>query len=219
MEGRDYQIFDSPDLGNQAGRGGDRRSINYLLSISTAKEIAMAENSKQGRNIRQYLIKVEEAWNTPDMVIMRGYQALQRKLENQQKWIDLTQAENDKLSEQSKSLSAKNALLTGHIKRTRHKIEIYDLMMDSDVGFSMATVAEILNILKVGRNKIFRILRESGILHEDNTPKQQYIESGFFEVRDVSINGTVFKMTLTTFKGIDFVRKTALNYQETARFV
>jgi len=28
VEGRDYYVIDSPDLGNQTGRGGDRRSIN-----------------------------------------------------------------------------------------------------------------------------------------------------------------------------------------------
>jgi len=56
IEGGDYHVFDSPNLGNQTGRGGDRRSINYALSISTAKEIAMVENSDQGRRIRRYLI-------------------------------------------------------------------------------------------------------------------------------------------------------------------
>ena len=42
-ECRDYHIFDSPDLGNQTGRGGDRRSVNYYLSLSMAKEIAIVE--------------------------------------------------------------------------------------------------------------------------------------------------------------------------------
>jgi phage anti-repressor protein len=73
-EGEDYHL-DSPNLGNQdVGWGGDRRSIDYLLSVGMAKEIAIMENNKKGREIRRYLIKVEEAWNTPEMVVQRALQ-------------------------------------------------------------------------------------------------------------------------------------------------
>lgn len=42
--------FDSNEMGNQAsGRGGDRRSIEYHISIGMAKELAMVENNDQGR--------------------------------------------------------------------------------------------------------------------------------------------------------------------------
>ncbi|APR05672.1 antA/AntB antirepressor family protein [Thauera chlorobenzoica] len=58
--GRDF--FDSSDLGNQKqkGRGGDRRSMNYLLTVATAKELAMVEHTDQGRAIRRALIETEE---------------------------------------------------------------------------------------------------------------------------------------------------------------
>ena len=42
--------FDSPEMGNQTScRGGDRRSIEYHISLDMAKELAMVENNDQGR--------------------------------------------------------------------------------------------------------------------------------------------------------------------------
>lgn len=63
FEGTDYAIFDSPRLANQkptSGRGGDRKSIGYLLSLNTAKEVAMMERNAQGRAVRNYFIDCEK---------------------------------------------------------------------------------------------------------------------------------------------------------------
>lgn len=71
IENDDYVFFDSPELVNQsiknkqlnkreAVRGGDRRSIDYHLTLNMAKELAMIENNEKGRAIRKYFIRCEE---------------------------------------------------------------------------------------------------------------------------------------------------------------
>lgn len=47
-EEHDYVIFGSPSLGNQKGRGGDRRSREYALTLDMAKELAMVERNEKG---------------------------------------------------------------------------------------------------------------------------------------------------------------------------
>ncbi|QZY62865.1 antA/AntB antirepressor family protein [Providencia rettgeri] len=71
VEGADYQSDDdfnircllneqySPVLGNNTKRG--RPEKDYLLTLGMAKELAMVERTEQGRLIRQYFIKCEEA--------------------------------------------------------------------------------------------------------------------------------------------------------------
>ena len=59
VENVDYVVVDSPDRGNQTGRGGDRKSKAYYLTLDTAKEIAMVENNEQGRAARRYFIECE----------------------------------------------------------------------------------------------------------------------------------------------------------------
>jgi phage anti-repressor protein len=72
VEGKDYLIshgLSSPNLASSKAR--PQKIIDYILFLQMAKEIAMVENNAKGREIRRYLIKVEEAWNTPEMLIKR----------------------------------------------------------------------------------------------------------------------------------------------------
>lgn len=60
VDGEDFKL-DSPKRGNQSGRGGDRRSRDYHLTLDMAKELAMVENNDRGREVRRYFIRVEQA--------------------------------------------------------------------------------------------------------------------------------------------------------------
>lgn len=58
--GVDFWTFDYSKLSNQKKtRGGDRRSIDYRLTLDMAKELAMLENNDIGRKVRRYFIQCE----------------------------------------------------------------------------------------------------------------------------------------------------------------
>lgn len=72
IENENYKI-ETPLKVNQNAKGGDRRSMDYLIKVSTAKEIAMVAGSKGGRTseelkemsklVRRYFITIEKAFN------------------------------------------------------------------------------------------------------------------------------------------------------------
>lgn len=71
LESVDYKL-ETLSKGNQTHKGGDRRSVDYLIQVSTAKEIAMVAGSKGGNTskelkemsklVRKYFIVIEKAF-------------------------------------------------------------------------------------------------------------------------------------------------------------
>ena len=57
-EGQDYVIHKIVKTGN--GASGKHYQIDYIISLDTAKHIAMLERNEQGHKIRQYFIEVEK---------------------------------------------------------------------------------------------------------------------------------------------------------------
>ena len=164
-------------LGNRSDGLSGKPRQDYLLTLTTAKEIAMVENNEKGREIRLYLIKVEEAWNTPDMVILRGYQALQKKVEAERK----ARVE----AEQRLAIAEPKAAFT-------------DLAIQSKDALLMNDTAKILK-LGYGDKTLFKNLRDKGILMTDNVPYQEYIKRGYFIVDENPIlMGSITKITKVT---------------------
>jgi phage anti-repressor protein len=75
VEGEDYRLVKFGDVVNRP-QGGGKIGDAYFLTLDTAKEIAIVESNEKGREIRQYLIKVEEAWNRPEMIVHRAAQVI-----------------------------------------------------------------------------------------------------------------------------------------------
>lgn len=68
--------------GRTNGKGGDRRSLDYYLTLDMAKELAMVERNEKGRQARRYFIecekKLKEQVQTPSS--LTDEQALEAKL-------------------------------------------------------------------------------------------------------------------------------------------
>ena len=119
IKGDDFLIFDSLEFRNQSTnneqwttkRGGDRKSIDYILTIGTAKELAMIENNEKGRAIRKYFIRCEEHLKEIAPTIQK--KALNR-LKARLKVADYSRPMCDALTEQRKALgkSANNTVFT-----------------------------------------------------------------------------------------------------------
>lgn len=88
------------------------------------------------------------------------------------------------------------------------KAEMYDVALSAKNAQSMSIVAKTLGW---GRNRLFAFLRDKGVLRHNNEPYQEYVERGYFVVRQVPISrssGVQNKpQTLVTAKGMDYIGK------------
>lgn len=101
------------------------------------------------------------------------------------------------------------------------KAEFYDAVVESPDAVDMAVAAKTLN-MGVGRNTMFKILREAGILQKDNTPYQTYVDRGYFRCIESKFgmpDGTqhINIKTVVQQKGLDFIRKVILSAQKKHR--
>lgn len=183
----------------QNNGGIQKRELqDYNLSIDMAKQICMVQKNEKARAIRQYLIDLEKAWNTPEQVMARA-------LKIADKTIDSLKLEN-------KQLLADN-------QRMKPKEIFADAVETSKSSILIGDLAKLIcqNGYSIGQNRLFEWLRANGYLLSNgaskNMPAQRYMDSGYFEVKERVISNPdgstrITKTTKVTGKGqIYFVNK------------
>ena len=84
------------------------------------------------------------------------------------------------------------------------KADFYDTVANSESLLSMADVAKVLD-KGIGRNRLFKLLRDKGILQSNNVPYQRFVDAGYFKVIESSYmagdNAIVSTVTYAKQKG------------------
>lgn len=187
VEGEDYT---SVPTGTLVNNGAFRELDDYKLSVDMAKHLCLMSRTEKGKQCRQYLIDLEKAWNTPEQVFSRALKMADRTIAS--------------LRQQALALTTKNAEM-------KPKAEFFDAVAGSKDAIQMADVAKVLD-MGIGRNQLFKLLRDKGILQQNNVPYQTYIDRGYFRVIEQKYNRSdgsvgINIKTLVYQKGVDFIRK------------
>lgn len=98
------------------------------------------------------------------------------------------------------------------------KAEQFDRFISGENYQDMNTTAKVMGW---GRNKLFAELRRRKILMRDNKPYQEYIDRGYFVVKEKPIDMGEFTFnkpqTYVTPKGVDFIDRLVNGQRETAQ--
>lgn len=68
----------------ESGNGANRLYDDLALKLDIAKHISMLTKTPKGEEARNYFIKLEKMWNSPEMVIQRAMQFQQQKIDSLQ---------------------------------------------------------------------------------------------------------------------------------------
>lgn len=97
------------------------------------------------------------------------------------------------------------------LEEMKPKAEFFDAVANTRDLVDIGEVSKILAIKDLGRNNLYRLLRETGILMKDREPKQQYVNQGYFRIieQHFTIKGKnkVNLKTMVTQRGLDFIRR------------
>lgn len=165
--------------------GATRQLDDYAITTEMAKHIAMMTGTEKGFEIRDYFIKVEKAWNNPEMVVQRALQIQTRKV---------------------KKLELEN-------ERMKPKALFADSVSASHSTILIGELAKILrgNGVDIGATRLFKWMRDNGYLisrqgSDWNMPTQRAMNLGLFKIKETSISHSdgsvsVSKTTKVTGKG------------------
>lgn len=188
-ENEDFKAISHKRL---TAQGNETTYIDHEISIDMAKQICMIQRSPEGKQIRQYFLDLEKAWNTPEQIFARA-------LKMADKTID--------------KLKSDNAILIEDNERMKPKEIFADAVTASDTSILIGELAKILrqNGVQTGQNKLFEWLRNNGYLikrkgSDWNMPTQKAMDMDLFEIKETVINNPngstkISKTTKVTGKG------------------
>ncbi len=141
--------------------------IDHALTIDTAKEIAMIQRNEIGRAVRQHFIRIEDAWNSPEMIVERALQIQTNKVEK----------------------------LEAQVEENKPKVLFADSVVGSQSSILVGELAKLLkqNGVDIGQNRLFEWMRESGYLIKQkgenyNLPTQRSADLEIMDIKKRTIN-------------------------------
>lgn len=170
IEGEDFNKCTSSTVVNN---GAIRQLEDYEITVLMAKHLAMMSRTEKGKQIRDYLIDLEKAWNTPEQIMARALKVADKRIE---------------------SLKQDNAVLAQDVERMRPKEIFADAVAASHTSILIGELAKLLkqNGVETGQRRLFSWLRNHGYLIKSgssrNMPTQKSMELGLFEIKETTIS-------------------------------
>ena len=190
--------FTSVKSSTVVNNGAERELQDYDLSVDMAKHICMVQRTEKAKEVRQYLIDLEKAWNTPEQVMARALKLADRTIEQ---------------------LKSDNKVLEQKIEQDKPKVIFSDAVSTSHTSILVGDLAKLIcqNGVQIGQKRLFEWLRQNGYIIKSgsskNMPMQRYVEQGLFEVKESNVQNPdgsvrITKTTKVTGKGqVYFVNK------------
>lgn len=194
-ENEDFKAISQKRL---TAQGNETTYIDHEISLDMAKHICMIQRTPEGKAVRQYLIDLEKAWNSPEQVYARALKMADTEIAK---------------------LKGDNSLLIADNERMKPKEIFADAVATSKTSILIGDLAKLIcqNGYQIGQKRLFSWMRENGYLIKRgssmNMPIQRYVEQGLFEVKESNVQNPdgsvrITKTTKVTGKGqIYFVNK------------
>lgn len=171
VEGEDYYKCTSSTVVNN---GAVRELEDYQISVLMAKHLAMMSRTEKGKKVRDYLIALEKAWNTPEQVMARALRIADRTIDE---------------------LKLNNQRLVAVNEEMRPKAIFADAVAASHTSILIGDLAKLIsqNGVNIGQKRLFKWLRDNGYLikregSDRNMPTKRSMEMKLFEVKESTIS-------------------------------
>lgn len=134
IENVDYVAISQKRL---TAQGNMTEFVDHHMKIEMAKEISMLQRNDKGKQARQYFLDLERQWNSPEMVIKRAHEFLQRRVV---------------------ALTTENLLLTQQNNELQPKASYYDMVLQNKSLLSVSKIAKDFGMSAIALNQMLHDL-------------------------------------------------------------
>ncbi|WP_289146514.1 phage antirepressor KilAC domain-containing protein [uncultured Megamonas sp.] len=165
-----------------------QKEINHTLKLNMAKELCMLARNERGKEARQYFIKCEEAWNSPEMIMSRALAIANKNLLMKDEQILKLMAENTEM---------------------KPKADYFDELVERN---TLTNFRETAKLLHIGQNKFIDWLLNKKFIYRDIKGKllaySNYISGSkpYFDVKEQKNGNWSGFQTLITPQGREAFR-------------
>lgn len=173
----EYGFEDGKDFSSKMSEStGGRPSKEYDISIDMAKQICMIQRTPEGKEIRQYFLDLEKAWNTPEQIMARALKMASQSIESLK---DRCKFLGEQVIEQQKVIT-----------ELQPKANYVDKILQSK---SLVTITQIAKDYGMSGRKFNQILKELKIQYKVGGQwvlYSKYQNNGYVHSRTIDITRT-----------------------------
>jgi anti-repressor protein len=159
--------------------GLNREQHKYLLSEDAFAMVTMAYTTIEAMKFK---IDFIQQFNEMKIQILNSHFKLPRTFSEALEGYAAELRRSEALDAQNKQLSLETVEQARKLKEQEAPVAIYNLAISAKNAMSMQEVAKALG---TGRNRLYEILREEGIIMKGSTmPFQRFLDSGHFKVTE-----------------------------------
>lgn len=193
-EGEDFNSLKNERVQIEGTREVSRTVTDHCLTLSMAKELCMIQRTEAGKQVRRYLIEVENAWNSPDQLMARALRVAEQTI--------------SKLHHTVHHLEAANSELTVEKQVMQPKADYFDELVDRNL---LTNFRETAKQLGVKEKKFVDFLLSHKYIYRDKRGRlMPYADrdDGLFELKECCNTKTNWSgtQTLITPKGRETFR-------------
>lgn len=187
-ENIDFNSVKIDEVRKEGNRTVKRQLNNHILKLNMAKELCMLARNERGKEARQYFIKCEESWNSPEMIMSRALAIANKNLLMKDEQILKLTAENTEM---------------------KPKADYFDKLVERN---TLTNFRETAKLLHIGQNKFIDWLLNKKFIYRDIKEKllaySNYISGSkpYFDVKEQKNGNWSGFQTLITPQGREAFR-------------
>lgn len=157
-------------------QGNEVEYTNHQLTIDMAKELCMIQRTDKGKECRQYFIKVEEAWNSPEAIMSRALKLADKHLNDAK--LQIAHLETV-VAKQAEEFQLTVAIKDQQIAEMKPKASYFDAVMQCKDAIPITIIAKDYGW---SASKLNQFLKKKGVqynLHGVWLLYQKYSNCGY----------------------------------------